>query len=213
MNCRERRMAVRLCYITCILFNNHDFYNEKINNLMRITKENTAGLIVDIQERLFPVMLEKEKLLKNCLALVKGLNELQLPLVVTQQYSKGLGETLPEIKDAIPDFNFIEKRAFSCCDEPAVIEQLKKLEAKNIIICGIEAHVCVLQTAIDLKESGLEPVVVMDCVSSRTQENIDLAKERFRFENIMMSSYESILFELTRSSGAPEFRTISKLVK
>jgi nicotinamidase-related amidase len=180
---------------------------------MRITKKNTVGLIIDIQERLFPVMLEKEKLLKNCLTLAKGLNELQLPLLITQQYTKGLGETLPEIKGAIPDFKFIEKRAFSCCDEPAVVNQLKKLGAKNIIICGIEAHVCILQTAIDLKEAGLQPVVVMDCISSRTKENIDLAKERFRFENIIIASYESILFELTRSSGAPEFRTISKLVK
>lgn len=180
---------------------------------MRITKENTVGLIVDVQERLFPVMPEKEKLLKNCLTLVKGLIELQLPLVITQQYTKGLGETVPEIKEAVPEFNFIEKRAFSCCDEPAVIERLKALDAKHIIICGIEAHVCVMQTAIDLKDAGLQPVVVMDCVSSRTQENIDWAKERFRFEDIMMTSYESILFELTRSSGAPEFRTISKLVK
>lgn len=180
---------------------------------MRITKENTVGLIVDVQERLFPVMLEKEKLLNNCLTLVKGLNELQLPLVITQQYTKGLGETMPEIKESVPEFNFIEKRAFSCCDEPAVIERLKALDAKHIIICGIEAHVCVMQTAIDLKDAGLQPVVVMDCVSSRTQENIGWAKERFRFEDIMMTSYESILFELTRSSGAPEFRTISKLVK
>lgn len=180
---------------------------------MRITKENTAGLIIDFQERLFPVMWEKEQLLKNCTTLVKGLNELGLPLVITQQYTKGLGETLGEIKEAVPDFEFIEKRAFSCCDEPSVLEKLNLLGVRNIIICGIEAHVCVLQTAIDLKENGFHPVVVMDCVSSRTKENIELAKERFRFENIMMTSYESILFELTRSSGAPEFRTISKLVK
>jgi len=180
---------------------------------MRITKENTVGLIIDFQEKLFPAMREKEQLLKNCSILVKGLNELGLPLVVTQQYTKGLGDTLSEIKEEMPDFNFIEKRTFSCCDEPTVIEKLKELNAQNVIICGIEAHVCVLQTAIDLKEAGFNPTVVMDCVSSRTKENIELAKERFRFENIMMTSYESILFELTRSSGAPEFRTISKLVK
>lgn len=180
---------------------------------MRITKENTVGLIIDIQERLFPVMSGKETLLKNNLILLQGLQELNIPLITTQQYTKGLGETLPEIQSVIKDFSFIEKRDFSCCDESVVVEKLKSLNAKNIIICGIEAHVCVLQTAVDFKEAGLNPIVVMDCVSSRMQNNIELAKERFRNEGIMMTSYESILFELTRSSSAKEFRAISKLVK
>ncbi len=180
---------------------------------MRITKENTVGLVIDIQERLLAAMNEKETLLKNCETLVQGLSELQVPLLVSQQYTKGLGETLPEIKAAIPDFSYFEKKDFSCWDVPEINEELKKAEAKNIIICGIESHVCVLQTAVDLKAAGLNPIVVLDCVSSRTAENIELAKERFRFEGIMMTSYESILFELTRSAGASEFRAISKLVK
>ncbi len=180
---------------------------------MRILKEKTAGLVIDIQERLFPVMWEKETLLKNCEILIAGLKELAIPTVVTQQYTKGLGDTLPEIKSLIPDFTFIEKRDFSCCDEPSVIEKLKETGAENVVICGIESHVCVLQTAIDLKEAVYNPVVVMDCVSSRSKENFELARERFRFEGIMMTSYESLLFELTRTSTAPEFRAISKLVK
>ncbi len=180
---------------------------------MRITKENTVGLIIDIQERLFPAMREKEALLKNTLTLVKGLTELKISLLVTQQYSRGLGETIPEIKSVIPDFEFIEKRSFSCCDEPFFMESLKKTEVKNVIICGIESHVCVLQTAVDLKDAGFNPVVVMDCVSSRTKDSIKIAKERFRFEGILMTSFESILFELTRSSLAPEFKAISNLVK
>ena len=180
---------------------------------MRITKENTLGLVIDIQEKLFPAMVDKDMLLKNCRILIQGLIELKLPFIVTQQYTKGLGETMPDIKSVIPEFEFIEKRDFSCCDEPTVVEKLEELEAKNIIICGIESHVCVLQTAVDLKEAGFNPVVVMDCVSSRTKENIELARERFRKEEILMSSYESILFELTRSSAAPEFKNISKLVK
>lgn len=180
---------------------------------MRITKENTIGLIVDIQERLFPVMFEKEKLLKNCVTLVQGLSELAVPQIVTQQYTKGIGETLEEIKAAIPNFGYIEKSSFSCCDEPTVLGKIEKSNAKNIILCGIESHVCVLQTAVDLKEAGFNPIVVMDCVSSRTKENLELAKERFRFEGIMMTSYESILFELTRFSRVPEFKAISKLVK
>ena len=112
---------------------------------MRITKENTIGLIIDIQERLVPAMFEKETLLKNCQVLISGLNELGIQLIVTQQYTKGLGETAKEISEVIPGFNYIEKRDFSCCDEPVFAEKLKDLSAKNIIICGIESHVCVLQ--------------------------------------------------------------------
>jgi len=151
--------------------------------------------------------------LKNCKILIAGLNELKIPTIITQQYTKGLGETHPEIKSLIPNFKYNEKREFSCCDEPLVSEKLKKSNAQNVIICGIEAHVCVLQTAVDLKETGLNPIIVMDCVSSRKLKDIELAKERFRVEGIMMTSYESILFELARSSAAPEFKAISKLVK
>ncbi len=180
---------------------------------MRITRENTIGLVIDIQERLVPAMAENEALVNNCTILVQGLQILNIPLLVTQQYTKGLGETISEISSIVTNFSPIEKRDFSCCDETSVREQLKMNGAKNIIICGIESHVCVLQTAIDLKETGYNPVVVMDCISSRSLDNVDLAAERFRHEGIMMTSYESILFELTRSSAAEEFRAISKLVK
>ena len=180
---------------------------------MRILRENTIGLVIDIQERLVPVMEESEQLVENCSKLIQGLQILGLPLLVTQQYTKGLGETIDEIKSLIPDFQYIEKKDFSCLDEPVFAEKLALSGAKNVIICGIESHVCVLQTALDLKASGYNPVVVFDCVSSRSFDNVDLVAERFRYEGIMMTSMESILFELTRSAGAPGFKEISKLVK
>ena len=180
---------------------------------MRILKENTIGLVVDIQERLVPVMAENELFVDNCVKLIKGLQILGLPLLVTQQYTKGLGETIPEIKSAINEFQFIEKKEFSCFDHQEVVEKLKLSKARNVIICGIESHVCVMQTAIDLKEAGYVPVVVMDCVSSRSFDTMDLASERFRYEGIMMTSLESILFELTRSASSTEFKEISKLIK
>jgi len=180
---------------------------------MRILKDYTIGLVIDMQERLVPVMEESEQLIENCSKLIRGLQILGLPLLVTQQYTKGLGETVDEIKSAINDFQYIEKKDFSCFDEPVFAEKLALSGAANVIICGIESHVCVLQTAIDLKAAGYNPVVVMDCVSSRSFDNIDLASERFRYEGIMMTSLESILFELTRTSGTPEFKEISKLVK
>jgi nicotinamidase-related amidase len=180
---------------------------------MRILKEQTIGLVIDIQKRLIPVIEESEKLVENCCKLIRGLQILGLPILVTQQYTKGLGETLDEIKSVINDFQYIEKNDFSCYDEPVFVEKIALLVAKNVILCGIESHVCVLQTAIDLKDAGYNPVVVMDCVSSRSFDNVDLAMERFRHEGIMMTSLESILFELTRSAGTSEFKEISKLVK
>lgn len=180
---------------------------------MRITTENTTALVIDIQERLFPAMSDQEELLKNCRILLQGLEALEIPVVVTQQYTKGLGETIPEIREVIPHFEPFEKRDFSCCDEPTVIEKLKSLNSRNVILFGIEAHVCVLQTAIDLKAAGFTPIVVTDCISSRSPKSVEVAKERFRYEGILMTSCESVLFELTRTSAAPQFRTISKLVK
>lgn len=180
---------------------------------MRILKQHTIGLIIDIQAKLFPVMSGREELMYNCIKLVKGLQILGIPLVITQQYTNGLGETIPEISTLIPEFRYIEKRDFSCCGEAEVISRLKEVNAENILICGIESHVCVLQTALDLKEGGFNPVVVADAVSSRSPISFDLARERFRHEGIMMTSVESVLFELTGSSLAPEFREISSLLK
>lgn len=180
---------------------------------MRILREDSIGLVIDIQERLVPAMEEKEVFVENSKKLIQGLQILNLPLLVTQQYTKGLGETIEEVKTLIPDFQYIEKKDFSCYDEPVFAEKLAVLAKKNVIICGIESHVCVLQTAIDLKAAGYVPVVVMDCVSSRSFDNVDLAAERFRHEGILMTSCESILFELTRSAGATGFKEISKLVK
>lgn len=158
-------------------------------------------------------MDNKEGFIDNCKILISGLQELQIPGIVTQQYTKGLGATLPELSALIPDFTYIEKKDFSCCDEQAVMDQLREKSAKNVILLGIEAHVCVMQTAVDLKTAGFNPVVIMDCVTSRDSKNVEWVKERFRYENIMMTTYESMLFELTRSAGAPEFKIISKLVK
>lgn len=180
---------------------------------MRLERKYAAGLVIDIQERLFPVVTCRDEFMKNALILIKGLQVLGIPLIVTQQYTRGLGETLPEIREVIPGFSYIEKRDFSCCGEPSVMEKLATLAVRQVILLGIESHVCVLQTALDLKEAGMTPVIVADAVTSRTPESVDLAKERFRHEGIMMTSTESLLFELTRTSTAPEFREISRLVK
>lgn len=180
---------------------------------MRILADNTTALVIDLQERLVPVVSNKEQLIKNCQILIQGLQALDIELAVTHQYSKGLGVTIPEIQECITNFQPIEKADFSCLDEVGYASWLKETGKKNVIICGVESHVCVLQSAIDLKDAGYNPIVVLDCVSSRTEENKAMGIERLRHEGIMVTSYESILFELTRSAKAPAFKTISKLVK
>lgn len=180
---------------------------------MRILRENCTGLVIDIQEKLFPVIAEKEALLVNAKRLIEGLQILGIQTIFTQQYSKGLGNTLSEITSAINPFSFIEKNTFSCLDEPVYSSFLKSSNKSIVLICGIESHVCVLQTAIDLQENRFIPVIIEDCISSRKLSEKETALKRFDMEGIRISTVESILFELTRSAGANEFKSISKLVK
>jgi nicotinamidase-related amidase len=180
---------------------------------MRILKENTIGLVIDIQERLFPHIYKHQELEKNSKTLIEGLKALKIPILVTQQYTKGLGPTIEPINISLGNYNHLEKMAFSCCDDNIFMNELKKCNLKNVIIIGIEAHVCVLQTTIDLIENGFNPIVIEDCISSRTLNNKNIAVERMREEGAIISTYESILFELCRYSGTDSFKTISKLVK
>lgn len=158
-------------------------------------------------------MDQKEELLRKCNILIEGLKVLDLPLLITEQYPKGLGSTISEISVRVKHLPHIEKIAFSCCDEPAVMQNAVMQDHKTIIICGIEAHVCVLQTVIDLHESGYRAVVVEDCISSRNPMDKRVAVERMREEGAVITTCESILFELARVAGTDEFKAISRLVK
>ena len=158
-------------------------------------------------------MDQKEELLRRTSILLEGLSVLQIPLVITEQYPKGLGPTLEPISLLLHEEPVLEKIAFSCCGDAALADKLKSLERLTIIICGIEAHVCVLQTVVDLVEQGYRAVVVEDCISSRKPNDKKTAFHRMRREGAIITSYESILFELCRFSGTAEFKAISKLVK
>ena len=111
---------------------------------MRINKDQSSGLIIDIQEKLYPHIHKFEILSRNTIILIRGMKILNIPFILTQQYTKGLGDTMPAIKEAMGDVNPIEKNSFSCCDEPGFMDSLKRLGKKYVIIAGIESHVCVL---------------------------------------------------------------------
>jgi nicotinamidase-related amidase len=188
---------------------------ERISEVaMRVARERTAGLVIDIQERLFPTMADKEEFLRNARILIRGLAALAIPIVVCRQYPKGLGDTIPEIGEVLPpEARRFDKTTFSCADDPETRGYLDKLGKRFIVLTGIETHVCVLQTAVDLLEAGYVPVVAADCVTSRSLRNRDLALARLEREGAVVSCAETVLFELLRRAEQPEFKEISRIVK
>ena len=180
---------------------------------MRILLENTIAVCVDIQEKFTDIIYKFDKVLYNSQILIDGLNILQVPIIVTEQYPRGLGCTISEIKKHLNEYHPIEKLAFSCCGSDEFCDALKKCGKKNVIVFGIETHVCVLQTVLDLIEMEYQPVLIEDCVSSRKESDRNTAINRMRQEGAIITSYESILFELSRVAGTEKFKQISKLVK
>lgn len=181
---------------------------------MRILAEDTLALIIDYQERLVPVIHNNEELIHNSRILIKGLRALDIPLLVSQQYTKGIGMTVPEIKKAVGDgFEYLDKITFSCADNDEIFKKIMDLGRKNIIICGIEAHICVLQTVIDLIQKGFRVILVEDCIGSRKENDKKIAVQRAAKEGASLTTYEAILFELTRVAKTDVFKEISGLIK
>ena len=181
---------------------------------MRIVLDNTVVVIVDVQERLLPHMHEADRTREKILTLIRGARALEAPLLVTEQYPKGLGPTVAPVSEALGESApRIIKSTFSCCDDALFRERLASVGRKTVLLAGIEAHVCVLQTALDLLETGYQPVVVLDATSSRNAREREIAARRIEVEGGRITSVESILFELTRVSGTARFKEISKLVK
>ncbi len=180
---------------------------------MKIKAENCVFVQVDVQERLFPFISNKEELEKNLITLVKGLQLHEIPFIINEQYKKGIGETIPSLRELVDEYPHFEKTTFSCCGNEDGLAAIKATGKKFVILAGIETHVCVLQTALDLLEEGLQPVLVTDCVNSRRQSDKDMAIQRLIQAGVIPTTYESLLFELTVNAKHPVFKEISKLVK
>ncbi len=184
---------------------------------MRIAADTTACLVIDYQEKIVPAMAHKEELIQNSVKLLTGLRILQIPMTITGQYTKGLGLNLPEIFQAAGTKDYIDKLTFSAYESEEVKAALgggpEQTARTTILVCGIEAHVCVLQTCIDLKAAGYQPVLVADCISSRSESDKEVALIRARQEGILLTTCEAVLFELTRKAGSGVFKEISRLVK
>jgi len=179
-----------------------------------LTLKNTVLIVVDVQGRLAQVMHQKERLVENLQKVIQGAQVLDIPIIWNEQVPEKLGQTIPEIAQLLTNTTqAIPKTSFSCCGNPPFMEQLKALNRKQVLIAGIEAHVCVYQTSLDLLNLGYEVQVVSDAVSSRTPENKQIGLERMKEAGASLTSAETALFELLRTAEGPKFREITKIVK
>lgn len=181
----------------------------------RIARENTQAMLIDVQERLAPHIYDNENIVKKIITLVKGLQALDIPVMLNEQYKKGLGDTLPEILEVLEGDNAksFEKVTFSACDNDDSWNYLAQQNRSIVLLFGTEAHVCVMQTALDLLDNGMQPVIIADAVGSRFPYDKKQAIRRIRRAGAVITTVESILFELCRSSKDPAFKTISNLIK
>ncbi len=181
----------------------------------RLDRNRTQAMIVDVQEKFYPHIHEIDQTTDRIVILVQGLQALGIPVMLNEQYPKGLGKTLTSISDVLTEENakVFEKSAFSVCDSEESWQHVQSLNRDIVILCGIETHVCVQQTALDLLDKGMQPVLIADAVSSRHLFEKQTGIERMRDAGVIITSVEGILFELCQSSKNPAFKTISNLVK
>jgi nicotinamidase-related amidase len=172
-------------------------------------------LVVDIQEKLLPPIFQKEQLIRNSQLLIRLAGTLKLPALMTTQYAKGLGATVPEIASLLPDTQAIDKQMFSCFGSDVFCSLLKRLPGNRntVLLCGMESHICVAQTALAALREGYLVHVASDAVSSRTEWNWKIGLERMRAAGAVISSTEMIIYELLRSSGTPAFKELLPYLK
>ncbi len=179
-----------------------------------LTKDDTGLIIVDVQEGFRPVIDRFDDIVRNIGILAEGFAILGRPVIVTEQYPKGLGKTVPEVEEHLAAFSeTIEKVRFSGCGVPAFDQSVKRARCRQWVVCGIEAHVCVNQTVADMLERGFEVHVAQDAVSSRVRANVDIALAKMLAAGARTTSTEMALFEMLEQAGTSEFKAISKLVR
>ncbi len=178
-----------------------------------LSVDNTVLVLVDVQTKLAALMADREAMIANQRRMIRGAQILKTPILWNEQYPEGLGPTIPELAELLPDIEPLAKRSFSCCGNGEFVEQLEATGRKQVLLLGIESHVCVYQTAADLTAADFEVHAVVDAISSRTSANKEIGLEKMRELGAKMTSTETALFELLRVAQGPQFKEISKLVK
>jgi nicotinamidase-related amidase len=180
---------------------------------MRLDKENALLVVIDIQKKLFPHIHGREEMAGAASRAIRGFRALGLPVLVTEQVPAALGPTIDELRREIEGIPPIEKSAFSCCGEKAFAAAVLASGRKKILLCGIESHVCVYQTALDLIEDGYEVYLLADAVSSRRESDRAIALRRLGQTGVRLSTVEMALFEILREAGTDDFRKVLRIVK
>jgi len=171
----------------------------------------TALLVIDVQEKLVPKIVEKDRLIRNTAFLIDVFRALEMPVFATEQYPKGLGPTVPELAQRLPER--LDKVVFSCAAIPRLIESLQRQGRPKVVLTGMETHVCVLNTALDLLTLGFRVYLAADAISSRSRFDDEIAFRRLEQAGAILTTVEMVAFETTHSSAHPAFKQISQLVR
>lgn len=177
---------------------------------MLLNQQDSALLLVDVQQKLVPYVLNHKEMSDRCEWLLKLALKLNVPILASEQYPKGLGTTIEQLKFSFTHKNCIEKVHFSCMQQPDYVTHLKQLNKNQLILIGIEAHVCVLQTALEMKDEGFDVFVIVDAVSSRKEIDLRYGLKRMKQEGVHLLTAEMVFFEWLRKAGTPEFKALSK---
>lgn len=178
-----------------------------------LDRDNAVLVLIDIQGKLATLMHGRDALYRNLQILAQGAQALELPFLWLEQYPEGLGPTIPEIADLLPDLDPLPKTCFSACDLDKFSDRLLATQRRQVLLAGIETHICVYQTARDLLVQDYHVEVVADAVSSRTIENKQIGLDRIARAGAQITSVEMCLFEMLREASGPAFKTIAGLVR
>lgn len=178
-----------------------------------LTIDNAVLVVIDVQEKLMKVMCQREELIENLQKLIRGVQVFNVPIIVTEQYPQGLGATIQEIAKLLSNAQPLPKLSFSCCDDEEFVKKLDMLRRRQVVVSGIESHVCVYQTVRDLINSRYEVHVVTDTVSSRTLGNKEVGLNMMRQMGAVLTSTETALFEMLKIAKGESFKAISQIVK
>lgn len=176
--------------------------------------DNTLLVVIDMQEPFLRNLHERERVMQNIPALIQGCSTMRVPIVVTTQYAEKMGDLHPAVRSILSNrVTPHNKMGFSCCSSPAFVSELQRSGRKQILLCGVETHICVSQTAHDLIGLGFQVHAVADALASRSEENWRLGLDKMRQGGVVLSSVEMALYELLQEAGTPEFRQILGLIK
>jgi nicotinamidase-related amidase len=178
-----------------------------------LARDNTLLLVVDYQEKLLAAFKEPEELLENCVKLIKFAKILEIPVIWTEQYPKGLGRTVDTVKAELSHLEPVEKLSFSCFGEPSFVELLAKHTAEQVMVCGIETHICVGQAVLDGIEAGYQMHVVADACGSRRERDHSMGLRKMEQAGAVLTCTEMAMYEILARSDTKEFREVLKLVK